>query len=317
MPSKNTPPDNRLENRLSEKRPLIIITGLSGAGLSTALKTLEDLGYEAVDNLRLSLIENLINATAEDAVKTRPLAISLDARTPLFAPPALLSLTAQLKARADVAPHLLYLDCDDEVLLRRFHETRRRHPLAADRPVLDGLQRERQLVAPLRAGADRVLDTSLMTLHDLRRVLAGHYRPSSAAAGLTLHVTSFAYKFGVPREADFVLDVRFLRNPHWVDALRAETGQHPDVAAYVRQDSAYAGFLEGVLAWLLPVLARLSQEGRSYLTLAAGCTGGRHRSVVVAEDLTTALSAHDYVVGLCHRDAAPAERLDALRRLNG
>ncbi|HEY4124810.1 MAG TPA: RNase adapter RapZ, partial [Rhizomicrobium sp.] len=196
---------------------------------------------------------------------------------------------------------LVFLECTDEALERRFTETRRRHPLALDRPVSDGIKREREMLWKLRDAADHVIDTSLLSLHDLRRQIAGHFRIDNAH-GLTLFVTSFSYRHGVPREADLVFDVRFLVNPHWEPKLRPLTGRDAAIAEYIHRDASYKSFMDHLTQLLTPLLPRYREEGKSYLTIAIGCTGGRHRSVLVTEDLATILAAHGYVVGIGHRD---------------
>ena len=283
---------------LPQRRRVVLLSGMSGAGLSTALKSFEDLGYEAVDNLRLGLIPTLIEDSARAG---RPLAVAVDTRNASFSVEDLLKMDEALSEKPELDVKLLFLDCSDEALQQRFTETRRRHPLAVDRPVTDGIKREREMLWRLRDGADHVIDTSLLSLHELRRQIVGHYRPDNAV-GLTLYVTSFSYRHGVPREADLVFDARFLANPHWVAKLRPLTGRDADVAAYIRKDPDYAAFTDNILRLILPLLPRYQQEGKSYLTLAIGCTGGRHRSVFIAEELSTLLAAHGYVVGIGHRD---------------
>ena len=271
---------------------------MSGAGLSTALKSFEDLGYEAVDNLRLGLVPALIEDSARAG---RALAVAIDTRNANFSVDDLLRMDENLSALPELDVKLLFLDCSDEALQQRFSETRRRHPLAIDRPVTDGIKREREMLWRLRDGADHVIDTSLLSLHELRRQIVGHYRTDNAV-GLTLFVTSFSYRHGVPREADLVFDARFLANPHWNDKLRQLTGRDEAVANYIRRDPDYAAFTENIIRLMLPLLPRYQQEGKSYLTLAIGCTGGRHRSVFIAEELSTLLAVHGYVVGVGHRD---------------
>ena len=287
------------QNPPSAKRRVVILSGMSGAGMSTALKVFEDLGYEAVDNLRLNLIPTLV----EDAdMSGRHLAVAIDTRNVNFAVEDLLRVYEAIETNN---PHLqtslLFLDCSDEALQQRFTETRRRHPLALDRPVTDGIRCEREMLWALKNGADQIIDTSQNSIHDLRRLVAGLYR-FDHALGLTIYVTSFSYRHGVPREADLVFDARFLANPHWDPALRALTGRDPLVAAYVRHDPDYAAFIENLTRLMVPLLPRYQQEGKSYLTVAIGCTGGRHRSVLVAEELTTILAANGYIVGIGHRD---------------
>jgi RNase adapter protein RapZ len=280
------------------KRRVVIVTGMSGAGMSTALKALEDLGYEAVDNLRLGLVPSLVTQSARNNM---PLAVGIDTRNADFTPGALLAHYRQLSTHAELEVKLLFLECSDEALQQRFTETRRRHPMAIDRPVTDGIKKEREMLWSLRDEADHVIDTSLLSIHELRRLIVGHYR-LDAATGLTLFITSFAYRRGIPREADLVFDVRFLRNPHWDPKLRALTGQDAHVAAYIAEDPDYQKYLEGLSSWLAPLLPRYALEGKSYLTIAVGCTGGRHRSVLVAEQLGTAVAALGYIVGIGHRD---------------
>lgn len=282
----------------------VLVSGLSGAGKSTALKALEDLGYEAVDNLPLSLLASLVRPGDR---LVRPLAIGVDIRTRDFAVDPLLQEIDRLMEQKGVAVSLLFVDCDDEVLQRRFTETRRRHPLADDRPVSDGIRRERQTVGLLRERADVVVDTTSMTLGELKRVVHGYFA-LDRGPGLAIAVTSFSYRGGVPREADLVIDVRFLDNPHYVPELRPLSGKDPRVAAYVEKDAGFAPFLAGLETWLAPLLPRYDREGKSYLTIAIGCTGGRHRSVVVAERLAAWLASAGQRVTLLHRDMDRLER---------
>lgn len=279
-------------------RRILLATGMSGAGLSVALKALEDLGYESVDNLRLSLVPALIE---QGDPSHRPLAIVIDSRTRDFSVAAFLEQVESLKARPDLDVRLLFLDCADEVLQRRFTETRRRHPLADDRPVPDGIQRERALLLPLKQRADATIDTTQLSIHDLRRILAGNFSLDAQPA-LQVFVTSFSFRLGLPREADLVFDVRFLTNPHWDLHLRPLTGRDPAVAAKVEADPDFPAFFRNLTGLLRPLLPRYNQEGKSYLTVAVGCTGGRHRSVFVAERLAGWLKDLGLKVGLSHRD---------------
>lgn len=277
---------------------IVIITGLSGAGHSTALKAFEDRGYEAVDNLRLSLLPALIDQSKRSG---RPLAVGIDSRTLDFSADAMLAELGSLRTRSDLDVRLLFLDCADDVLQRRFTETRRRHPLAIDRPVSDGIQRERRTLLALRAEADLAIDTSDLSIHDLKRLLTGHF-PMESEPGLLILVVSFSFRMGLPREADLVFDVRFLINPHWVPDLRPLTGRDPRIADMVAGDPDYSAFFCGLTDLLHPLLPRYRQEGKSYLTIAVGCSGGRHRSVFVAERLAEWLRARGHKVGLHHRD---------------
>jgi len=282
------------------RRRLLVVTGLSGAGHTTALRGLEDLGYEAVDNLPLLLLGGI---AGEDAGGEQAIAIGVDSRTRDFTAAALAERLDRLRSTPNLEVKLVYLDCADEVLRRRFTETRRRHPLALDRPVGDGIRQERQLLAPLREQADLVIDTTDLTMADLRRVLRGHFalhpRP-----GLAFSVVSFSYRHGLPREADLVFDVRFLKNPHYDPALRPLTGRDADVGRFIEGDPAYAPFFAALTGLLLPLLPCFEREGKSYVTIAIGCTGGRHRSVFVAERLAAWLATQGRTINIRHRDTA-------------
>lgn len=281
------------------KRRLMLVTGMSGAGRSTALKALEDCGYEAVDNLPLSLLLSLVDTPS---AFSRPLAIGVDIRTRDFGTDLFVDIHERLAQLPELDVTLLFLDSDDDVLLRRYTETRRRHPLAADRGVADGIMHERRLLGPLRERADVVLDTSRFAPAEFRGLLQDRFG-LEARPPLSLFVVSFAYRNGLPREADLVFDVRFLRNPHYVPALRDHTGREPGVADYIAADDNYAPFFESLTTMLARLLPRYSDEGKSYLTIAIGCTGGRHRSVFIAERLTAWLAAQGYHVSLSHRDS--------------
>jgi len=289
---------------------LVLITGLSGAGRTLSLKALEDVGFEAIDNLPLSLISRLLDplsrAGGDDLRRAgggdHAIAIAVDFRQRDFSVEAFDQATRPLAARDDVDLDVVFLDCDTEVLARRFTETRRRHPLGEDRTVMDGIMRERQLLTPLRERADLLIDTSNLTVGELRSLVNGQFRLADAP-GLAVSVLSFSYRRGLPREADLVFDVRFLANPHYVDALRPLTGRDPGVGAHIAADPACEPFLaslDGMLQTLLPLYRR---EGKSYLTVAIGCTGGWHRSVYAAEQLTGRLAAAGHAVTVRHRDA--------------
>lgn len=279
---------------------VVLVTGLSGAGRTSALKALEDLGYEAVDNLPLSLIGGLVAPLIEDGNR-HALAIAVDFRTRGFNAEAFDAATAALSAQDQVDLKVVFLNCDNEVLARRFTETRRRHPLADDRPVMDGIVHERELIAPIAARADLMLDTSQLTGADLKRLINGHFR-LRAEAGPVVAIESFSYRQGLPREADLVFDVRFLANPHYIEALRPLTGRDVAVADYVARDPAFAGFIADLSQMLNRLLPLYRREGKSYLTVAIGCTGGRHRSIAVAERLAIDLRAAGHRVQVRHRD---------------
>jgi len=276
---------------------ILLITGLSGAGKSVALKALEDMGCEAIDNAPLSLIPSLV---ADGGKKEHSLAVGTDVRSRDFSPEHFGGMLAELKANPKHEVRLLFLDADNEVLQRRFTETRRKHPLALDRPVMDGIMHERSLLQPLRAMADAVFDTSEWTGGDLRSAMRGFYGTEERA--LSIFVTSFSFKHGLPRDADLVFDVRFLRNPFYDDALRPLTGLDAAVAAFIEADPGLSDFFNNLSGLIDPLLPRYLQEGKSYLTIAIGCTGGRHRSVFIAQKLAGFLKQKEYKVGVRHRD---------------
>ncbi len=278
---------------------LVLVTGMSGAGRSTALRVLEDEGYEAIDNLPLSLLEAVVN----EVDLQRPIAIGVDTRTRDFAVDPVLEQLDRLAANPRFAITLLFVDCEDEVLGRRFTETRRRHPLAQGRPLADGITVERRLVAPLRERADLMIDSSYLTPADFRQQLLGRFG-LDATLGMSVFVTSFSFRQGLPREADLVFDVRFLANPHYDPELKPLSGQDAAVGAYVERDPGFAPFFTQLTAMLEGLLPRYEREGKSYLTIAVGCTGGRHRSVFVAERLAAWLGADGRQVHLAHRDIA-------------
>lgn len=284
--------------------PVLLVTGLSGAGKSTALKALEDLGYEAVDNLPLSLLEPLLTPNVHEK-----LAIGIDARTRAFSPGKVLEAIASHASEGRTI-RILYLDCSGPELVRRFSETRRRHPLALDRPAGDGIALEREILAELRRVADVVIDTTDFSSNDLRRAVSTRFGKSGAKT-FTLTLMSFGYARGVPRDADLVFDMRFLRNPHWVAELRPLTGVEQPVQDYVQADPAFQpafGAIMGLLTLLLPGYAR---EGRAYLTVAFGCTGGRHRSVATAERAGAQLSESGWQNAVVHRDRLQGADQDA------
>jgi UPF0042 nucleotide-binding protein len=283
----------------SARLPLVLVTGLSGAGHSTALRALEDLGYEAVDNLPLSLLN-----MPEDF--DRPVAIAVDSRTRGFTARALLDRIERLRAEPALKVSLVFMTCSDEVLQRRYTETRRRHPLAQDRPIADGIRQERLMLEGLSAAADLVIDSTDLAIADLKRLMQGHFA-LDRQAGLAVAVVSFSYRHGLPREADLVFDVRFLANPHYRAELRDLTGRDPAVGAHIEADPAFGRFFADLTAMLMPLLPGFEREGKSYLTLAVGCTGGRHRSVFVAERLAAWLTDQGRPVSLRHRDIARAD----------
>jgi RNase adapter protein RapZ len=278
---------------------IVLVTGMSGAGRTSALKDLEDLGFEAVDNLPATLLGTLIRPGNR---VERDVAIGIDCRTRAFDPQKLCRQLTERGKSPGSNLSLLFLDCDDEILRRRFTETRRRHPLSPDRPVTDGIRRERQLMAPLRECADLVIDTSQLPPGELRQLIVGHFGEATAVQP-TLSVISFAYRNGVPREADLVFDVRFLANPHYVRELRWQDGRNEAVIQYIRQDPLTEPFLSRLFDLVEFTIPQYITEGKAYLTIAIGCTGGRHRSVMVAEELAAFLRSKGYYPLVQHRDA--------------
>jgi UPF0042 nucleotide-binding protein len=281
------------------RRPVLLVTGLSGAGKASILRTLEDLGFETVDNPPLQILPELV------ADGIAPLAIGVDARSRGFDAAELLRAVARLRDSPAIAANLIFATAEEPVLLRRFSETRRRHPLAPGGPlgsrVTEGIAREAALLAPLREAADLVVDTSELPLPELRRQIERRFRPENAG-GLAIGIVSFGFPKGLPREADMVWDVRFLRNPHYDPVLRPMTGRDAPVAAFVESDPTYAPFWDRMTGLMELLLPRYAAEGKKYLTVAIGCTGGRHRSVLVAERLASHLAVLGWRVDLIHRD---------------
>lgn len=276
---------------------LILVTGPSGAGRSTAIHALEDLGFEAIDNIPMSLLPRLL----EGPPHGRPLALGLDVRNRDFSVNALIELIDRLGGDPESDTQLLYLDCRADVLVKRFSETRRRHPLAPAESPSEGVDREIDLLAPIRARADVLIDTSDLSPHDLRAEMA-HWFDLSQAVPMAVSIQSFSYKRGVPRGVDMILDCRFLTNPYWEPTLRDRDGRDPDVAAYVVADRRFAPFFDQVAALAEFLLPAYVDEGKSHLSIAFGCTGGQHRSVVVAERLAERLAAAGWQVSKRHRE---------------
>ena len=276
----------------------MILTGLSGSGKSTVLKTFEDLGYYCVDNLPVQLIPVFSELHLYGGADINRAALLVDAREgeQLKRFPALYK-----QIRRDVDVTLVFIDASEESLLRRFSETRRPHPLGHDRPVREGLRRERELMAPIRKLADVIIDTSRFNVHELRQFIQGRFQ-SRARRPLIISVVSFGYRYGVPSDADLVFDVRFLPNPHFVPGLRKFSGKDPKVARYIRSFPQTRQFLRRMESLLLYLLPHYIREGKSYLTVALGCTGGRHRSVMMADSVRRALAARGYTVKSVHRD---------------
>lgn len=291
---------------------VVIVTGPSGAGRSTAIAALEDMGYEVIDNMPLSLVPRLVTGGPLE----RPLALGVDTRNRDFSPAQVLALIEDLSAHSQASVELLYLECAPQVLLRRFSETRRRHPLAPTGSPDDGISKEIALMEPLRLRADILVDTSELSPHELREELRGRLM-RDGSTGLAVGVQSFSFKRGMPRGFDMVFDVRFLRNPHWEPALRSLTGLNQEVAQYIESDPMLASFetrLTGLITDLLPAFEK---EGKSHLSIGIGCTGGQHRSVYVAEKLGKVLANQGWQVSTRHRELSRRAETEAGGRNRG
>lgn len=276
---------------------LVVVTGPAGAGRSTAIRVLEDLGFEAIDNLPLRLLPGLLDR----APARRPMALGVDTRNRDFSTDAMLDAMEHLASFPHLQPQVLYLDCRADVLVQRFSETRRRHPMAPAETPSDGIQREFDLLAPIRDRADILVDTSELTPHDLRDEIARLF--SDRAGGpLAVSVHSFSYKRGMPRGLDMVFDVRFLSNPYWVPELRGMNGTMPAVQAHVAADSRYAAFVEKVTDLTDMLLPAYRDEGKAHFSIGFGCTGGQHRSVTLAETLSATLAESGWQVSTRHRE---------------
>jgi UPF0042 nucleotide-binding protein len=275
---------------------VVLVTGPSGAGRSTAIRALEDLGYEAIDNLPLSFLPRLARMGPHD----RPLALGLDVRNRDFSAVMLPDTPERLGTLFGASVEVLFLDCADEVLLRRFSETRRPHPLSRDGTPEAGIALEKALLVPIQARADVVIDTSRLSPHELRAQVERWFAPPGGRP-LTVTVESFSYKQGLPPGLDIVLDCRFLRNPHWEEHLRPLDGRDPQVAEFVQSDPRFAPFFERLRALVELVLPAYRDEGKAHLAIGLGCTGGQHRSVTVAETLALALAEEGWRVSKRHR----------------
>ena len=278
-------------------RRLVFVTGPSGAGRSSALNVLEDAGFEAIDNLPLRMVSTLLN----DTTYAGPMALGIDARNRDFSTDTVLDLMAQISAQEGMTAELLYLDCSTDVLLRRFSETRRRHPMAPAARPADGIQREQALLQPFRTRADVLIDTTDLNIHQLRAEVEHWFAPGGTHE-LSVAVQSFSYKRGLPRSVDTVFDCRFLRNPYWVPDLRPLNGTHAAVAEHVAGDPLYAAFAQQVLDLSLLQLPACQKEGKSHFAIAFGCTGGQHRSVTLAAQHALSLADRGWQVSIRHRE---------------
>jgi len=288
------------------RRPFVVVTGLSGAGRGTALNVLDDLGYVAVDNVPLPLLHDLMRSTGGAPGETAPpLALGVDTRTFGFNARTLVEQVGELREHPGLAVRLLFLEADTETLQRRYTESRRPHPMAPDRPVIDGITEERRQIGWMRDAADLSIDTSSLSPHRLKQMLAGYFG-RGRSVGTRISVMSFSFRRGLPREADLVFDARFLKNPHYDPILKPLTGCDPAVAAFIATDPDYRPFVNNLQGLIGPLLPRFDAEGKSYLTIAIGCTGGKHRSVALAEEIADWLRSAGRSVTLSHRDVGAA-----------
>jgi UPF0042 nucleotide-binding protein len=283
---------------LDEARELVIITGLSGSGKLSALKAFEDLGYYAVDNMPIELVPRFAELIAESAATTRA-ALVVDVREGqgLERFPAILK-----QIRKTLATTVIYLEASEAALLRRFSETRRPHPLGRGDRVAGAIKSERKVLDPIRNVADIIIDTSNFNVHELRTHVQDKFVSGGTGKDLLISSLSFGYKNGIPLEADLIFDVRFLPNPHFVPEFRPLTGKHPKLIAYLRKFPQTREFLDRVTSMMLFLLPHYIHEGKSYLTVAFGCTGGQHRSVMIAEEISKRLGKEGYRVKTAHRD---------------
>ena len=277
----------------------VIVTGLSGSGKSYVERCFEDIGYFCIDNLPLSLVDPLLDELLAAEAPKQKVCVVLDVRNPDFAP-RFPETYGRIKTRMPGAK-LIFLDASEDALIRRFSETRRPHPIAQGKSLLEALRREREMLSDVRSLADLLIDTSSLTVHELRGVISRAF--GSGESGLIVSLTSFGFKYGAPYDVDLLFDVRFLANPHFVPELKPKTGEDPAVAAYIERDPETAPFLERLLDFVGYLLPRYEKENKSYLSTGIGCTGGRHRSVYVAERLAEALRQKSFPVRVRHRDA--------------
>ena len=286
-----------VSSRENEKTSLILVSGPAGAGRTTAIRSLEDLGFEAIDNLPLDLVKSVLKPKKLNA----KIAIGLDTRGRDFSVTGLLGLLTSLSSLDHVEFELLYLSCTMEVLLRRYSETRRRHPLANGNSPHEGIEQELILLEPIRTRADILIETSELTPHDLKASIKKLFLNSESNL-LSVSLKSFSYKRGLPRGTDIILDCRFLKNPHWQEELRKKTGLEPDVRKFVSSDLEFSEFIERVTKLLLFLLPLFKEEGKSSVEIGFGCTGGVHRSVAVTETVAKELAASKWNVSIKHRE---------------
>jgi len=282
----------------AQKPELVIITGLSGSGKGSVIRALEDVGYYSVDNLPIELIPKFAELTRDSAtVRRAALVVDIREGDALKAFPALYA-----KIRRSIPTKLLFLEADDATLVRRFSETRRPHPLGTNRSVHRSILSERKKLAPIRALADLIVDTSKFNVHDLREIIVEKFRGEQEQSKIVVYVTSFGYRHGVPADSDLVFDVRFLPNPNYIPAFKKLSGRNPKVAKYIRSFPQTTEFIDRISDLLVYLMPHYIGEGKSYLTISFGCTGGHHRSVMIAEQIHKNLAHAGYRTKVNHRD---------------
>lgn len=285
-----------------KRQRILLVTGMLGAGKTTALRELEDLGWETIDNFPIRLLDRLIGPNEGDKYEiSAPLAIGFDSRTRGFVPTDIIEQVKQLTRRSDLILTTLFLDCADHELERRYNETRRRHPLASGAPAADGIAAERELLAPLLRWADAVMTTTALSSNLLQEAIREQFRGPSGQA-MTVTVSSFGFARGMPPVADLVFDMRYLDNPHWVPLLRDLTGRDEAVGAHIRKDPAFGSSFAKIRDLLLELLPRYAAQGKSYVNVAFGCTGGRHRSVFITEEIAKSLREAGFSPTVRHRN---------------
>jgi UPF0042 nucleotide-binding protein len=298
-------PEKVLPAKQPERRTaseLVIITGMSGSGKASVLRALEDLGFYSVDNLPVELIPTFAELV-RDSASIRRAALVVDVRdgSGLKMVPAIFR-----RIKSSVNARLLFMEADDEALMRRFSETRRPHPLSAENPIAESIQTERAMLAPIRAVADLIVNTSKFNVHDLRDFIRDKFQGESEESKIFVYITSFGFRHGLPPDCDLVFDVRFLPNPNYIPKFKKLTGRNPAVARYIRSFPQTCEFIQRITDLLIYLLPHYIREGKSYLTIGFGCTGGHHRSVMIADQIRKNLSAGGYLSKVAHRDIAKA-----------
>ena len=302
MARKSSPAERRLQPDTAPKPQLVVITGMSGSGKASVLKALEDLGYYSVDNLPVELIPKFAELTRDNpSIRSTALVVDVREGEGLKNFPAVFA-----RLRKGISAQLIFLEADEAVLQRRFSETRRPHPLGADRSIIKSIRAERARLAPIRARADLIINTSKFTVHELREFIGERFAGTGGGSNIRIYVTSFGFRHGLPQDSDLVFDVRFLPNPNYIPRFKNLTGKNPGVARYIRSFPQSVEFINRISELLIYLLPHYIREGKSYLTIAFGCTGGQHRSVMIADEIRTNLEKAGFKSKVTHRDIQQA-----------